>query len=392
MALGKKIPVAFTFANAGQDWHGGLNYFRSLFLALQAEPGCMVEPVAFFGTRTDLTAYAFPSNVRVVTDTVFDRRSPAWLLNKFATSVFGVPWVTNRVIRQSGAAITSHDAPSGSPALKSIGWIPDFQHLHLPEFFSEAELSKRSSQFRELVKKCDLIVVSSVSALQDLEQFVPGSSAKVRVLRFCAVRPDLDAGAGVDLSALYGANAPYFYLPNQAWAHKNHLTAIRALAELLRERPDVKVICSGSLSDYRNPDHLDKLRAEIAKHGLEERFVLLGLIPYPHIAQLMMQSVAVINPSLFEGWSTTVEEAKALGVPLILSDIAVHREQCPIGEARFFEPLVPASLAAAMRASLESVYGPAERDPASALEAHRTRMIAFARNYERIVSELQDTR
>lgn len=36
---------------------------------------------------------------------------------------------------------------------------------------------------------------------------------------------------------------------------------------------------------------------------------------------------AMLNPSLFEGWSTTVEEARALATPMLLSDLNVHREQ-----------------------------------------------------------------
>ena len=38
---------------------------------------------------------------------------------------------------------------------------------------------------------------------------------------------------------------------------------------------------------------------------------------------------AVINPSLFEGWSSTVEECKSVGKNMILSDINVHKEQHP---------------------------------------------------------------
>jgi len=53
---------------------------------------------------------------------------------------------------------------------------------------------------------------------------------------------------------------------------------------------------------------------------------------------------AVINPSLFEGWSTTVEEAKSMGVPMLLSDIGVHREQAE-GRASFFDPHAPETLA-----------------------------------------------
>ena len=53
---------------------------------------------------------------------------------------------------------------------------------------------------------------------------------------------------------------------------------------------------------------------------------------------------ALINPSRFEGWSTTVEEAKSFGVPMILSDIDVHREQTG-GVARYFGTDDPEALA-----------------------------------------------
>ena len=51
------------------------------------------------------------------------------------------------------------------------------------------------------------------------------------------------------------------------------------------------------------------------------------MIPYPHLQALMRASSALINPSLSEGWSTTVEEARAMGVPMLLSNLDVHREQ-----------------------------------------------------------------
>ena len=59
------------------------------------------------------------------------------------------------------------------------------------------------------------------------------------------------------------------------------------------------------------------------------------MIPLDHVYALLRTSMALINPSRFEGWSTTVEEAKSFGVPMILSDIDVHREQTG-GTARYF--------------------------------------------------------
>jgi len=44
----------------------------------------------------------------------------------------------------------------------------------------------------------------------------------------------------------------------------------------------------------------------------------------------------VPNPTLFEGWSTAVEEAMTVGVPLLSSDLRAHREQAP-ENALFFD-------------------------------------------------------
>jgi glycosyltransferase involved in cell wall biosynthesis len=76
------------------------------------------------------------------------------------------------------------------------------------------------------------------------------------------------------------------------------------------------------------------VKAAIDSSGLSSNFILLGLIPYGDLAPLATASMALLNPSLFEGWSTTVEEALSWGVPLILSDLDVNREQA--GEAAVF--------------------------------------------------------
>jgi glycosyltransferase involved in cell wall biosynthesis len=393
MSAVAKYPVAFTFVNDGKEWHGGLNYFRSLFLALQSLPCSSLQPIAFIGMKADPASYQFPPNVQVVRDSVFDRLSPKWVLNKLAAKYLGAPRLANRVLLRHGAALVSHGSlPSRDAAIRTIAWIPDFQHLHLPHFFPPDELRARGDLYHQLVEQSTLVIVSSESARKDLYRFAPQFADKARVLRFCAVRPNVEASTSVDLASTYGLEAPYFYIPNQAWAHKNHVTAVRALAELATEYPDVKVVCSGSLADYRNPDHVEALRSEIAQRGLAQRFVLLGIVPYSHVARLMLNSMAVINPSLFEGWSTTVEEAKALGVPLILSDIDVHREQCEHGEATFFDPLVPSALAARMRSMLSAHRSSSLRaDPRAALDRHRLRAAEFALAYERIVAELRGT-
>jgi glycosyltransferase involved in cell wall biosynthesis len=116
-----------------------------------------------------------------------------------------------------------------------------------------------------------------------------------------------------------------------------------------------------------------------------DSFRVLGQIPFDHLAGLMRYTVAFINPSRFEGWSTSVEEAKSMGKQIVLSDLPVHREQAP--ERSFYFPAEdPAALAASMRAAHEGFdvqSDTAMQDAARAQFPERQR--AFGKTYRCIV-------
>ena len=118
---------------------------------------------------------------------------------------------------------------------------------------------------------------------------------------------------------------------------------------------------------------------------MRDNFLLLGWVPYAHLFQLMRQSVAVLQPSRFEGWSTTVEEAKSLGKQVLVSDIAVHREQAP-ARARYFAVDDASALAAQLAEAWSSHDAAADaRAAAEADAALPARTRAFAETYESIV-------
>jgi glycosyltransferase involved in cell wall biosynthesis len=104
------------------------------------------------------------------------------------------------------------------------------------------------------------------------------------------------------------------------------------------------------------------------------------MIPLSHGYALLRGSTALINPSRFEGWSTSVEEAKSFGVPLILSDIGVHREQT--GDAtRYFGVDDPAMLADQLSEVSQTSEPSAARDLMPDLDE---RVAAFAADFVRV--------
>ena len=62
----------------------------------------------------------------------------------------------------------------------------------------------------------------------------------------------------------------------------------------------------------------------------------MGFIPRDQQIALMRCCAAMVQPSLFEGWSTVLEDARCLGVRIIASDLAVHIEQ-NLPAALYFE-------------------------------------------------------
>jgi glycosyltransferase involved in cell wall biosynthesis len=181
-------------------------------------------------------------------------------------------------------------------------------------------------------------MLSSEDGRRDCETFYPRSVGRTHVVRFSI---DLDPravhGRAGGMRAAYDLPERFFYLPNQFWSHKNHATVVEALGLLAQAgRLDglPPVVMTGRTEDARDPGLFGMVMARAKALGVQNHFRHLGLIPYADVFALNAAAHRLINPSLFEGWSTTVEEAKALGTPMILSDISLHREQAP--DATFF--------------------------------------------------------
>jgi glycosyltransferase involved in cell wall biosynthesis len=176
----------------------------------------------------------------------------------------------------------------------------------------------------------------------------------------------------------------FFYLPNQFWKHKNHRVVIEALHLLKQQGQEIVVAATGKQDDYRHRDHYEMLRSLVESYGLQDNFRLLGMVPRQHVFALMRTCAALVNPSLFEGWSSTVEEAKSLGVPMLLSNLGVHLEQAE-GTAHFFDPHVPEQLAALMIGQKQMSAAERKEMEEVAISASQSRIQEFARDFSATV-------
>ena len=260
-----------------------------------------------------------------------------------------------------------------------LAWVPDFQDRHLPQLFSSWGRHRRSFGLRLQLLTGRTVLLSSEDAQNDCEKFYPRSKQRTAVARF-AVQPALQPGEN-DPALVSVLHLPprFFYLPNQYWLHKNHARVIDAMG-LLRDRGVAAVVASsGNPKDPRHAGYFAELQSKVTAQGLDANFLFLGNVSAREVAVLMRSAIAVLNPSLCEGWSTTVEEAKSIGARLILSDLKVHREQT-LSQAEFFDPRDSESIATTLeRVWLEDAIQPSlERQQAAAVHAqNRIREFAF---------------
>ena len=382
--------VGFVLNFTGHGWLGGVSYFRNLFGALRELPSPCVEPVVITRCDTDATSLAEFQPVEVLRTRMVELEQPAWKLRRALQRYVGRDWLFERFLRAHGIALLSHSGYLGRRCpLPAMSWIPDLQERHLPNLFNPAEHAARARMLQESCLHSTAIVLSSNAALRDLSEMHPGCAERAHVLQFVSAVPALESVTPLaELEQRYGFTGPFVHLPNQFWAHKNHGLVIEAL-RLLRARGQAAlVLATGNTEDHRQPAYFRTLMAQVEEAGMSECFRVLGVIPYRDLMGLMAASTAVLNPSLSEGWSTTVEEAKTFGKRVVLSDIPVHREQAP-ARAIFIDPHDAADLAAALATVVREHDAAAELPLMEAAHAGlRARRAQFARRYETIVSGL----
>ena len=130
--------------------------------------------------------------------------------------------------------------------------------------------------------------------------------------------------------------------------YRNFETLIRALPVLrkrLQGRP-LRLLLTCQLAAGMNPGaYRADTAAQLAKElGVSEMIVELGAIPYQQLHHLYAQADIYVTPAYAETFAHPLVEAMASGVPVVASDIAVHREIC--GEAGvYFERFSPEALA-----------------------------------------------
>ena len=325
--------VAIVVARLGDNWLGGVNYYRNLVAVFDAaaDPSLrlhlLVDDAGFLGDMP------VSERVLVHVEPMLQRRTAAWALRQLLLKATGRDLRLVARLRELGVRAVLFKYVPGAQAggITTVPWIPDFQSQHHPELFPPHEVAAEKHNAQVYVRDADGLIVSSQAAADDAMRLFGAQPQRLHVLRFAPkmdFEPLQSTAVRDEVFARHGIDRPYVFLPNQYWQHKNHALVAQALQLLKQQgRPAPLVVSTGKTEDPRKPGHFESFREGLQAQGLQGQYRILGVIPRRDMMVLMAHAMAVLNPSRFEGWSTTVEEAKALGKALLVSDLPVHREQ-----------------------------------------------------------------
>ncbi len=206
--------------------------------------------------------------------------------------------------------------PAGA---RSVVTLLDVQHHELPGMFSRAERWQRAWAYDAAARRADRVLTISEHARRGIIEHVGVEPARVEAI---ALGVD-HARFTPDGAPPLGLPARYVLYPANMWPHKNHERLLAAFAQV--DDPTLHLVLTGQTYGR---EHL-LAGSERVRH--------LGHLPAADLPAVYRGALALVFPSLFEGFGLPPLEAMACGTPVAASDAGAVAEVC--GDAALaFDP------------------------------------------------------
>lgn len=223
----------------------------------------------------------------------------------------------------------------------------DLQHLHLPQFFSDADLERREIIYQYFCGLAAVVPVASRWIADDLQRQYRVPAEKLAIISFAPPAADHTPPKPAEVRDLCHRfqiqPGSFLIYPAAGWEHKNHIGLVEAAA-ILRARgvePPLTVL-TGALVPFSL-----RVLERAAALNVTDRFRWAGYIPQRDLVLLYHLARGAIVPTKFEAASAPIWEAFAIGCPVACSNVTSLPSQTD-GGALLFDPDNSADIAGAI--------------------------------------------
>ncbi|MCG6134912.1 MAG: glycosyltransferase family 4 protein [Nostoc sp. LLA-1] len=164
----------------------------------------------------------------------------------------------------------------------------------------------------QVLEQAQHIICNSQATAQDIIDFYQISASKVTPIPLAYdrlhFRPILESG---------GNNERYFLYVGRHDPYKNLHRLIAAFAGLSNQG-EYELWLAGPI----DPRHTPALQTQVAELGITHQVKFLNYVPYSELPKIIHGAIALVFPSLWEGFGFPVLEAMACGTPVITSNVS----------------------------------------------------------------------
>lgn len=240
---------------------------------------------------------------------------------------------------------TTFDCPNGvGERIPTVAILIDLQHRRYPQFFTPETIALRERSLARHRMSAVAVISDFVRESLVREGFDRRSVTTIYI-RLDGRLPEVDLERiRVTLQSLHLVRQSYFLYPANFWQHKNHEVLLRAfaMARSMGLRDEVKLVCTGAPGS-----RMDEVVHVSDALGLREAVRFPGFCDDITFSALLGSSLAVVFPSLYEGFGMPVLEAMAAGCPVACSN-ATSLPEIAGDAALLFDPESPSAVAQAM--------------------------------------------
>lgn len=267
--------------------------------------------------------------------------------------------------------------------------IHDLQHLHYPQFFSEAEYEERERLYRESAERAAHVICISEFTRQHVHRQYGIPLEKMSAVWNIPSRNvwhPLKESTKVAMLERMGLKGQFFFYPAHCWPHKNHERLVEAFHRITSELPgDLKLVMTGNPFPEDHP-----AVALIRDYDLSSRVMHLGYRSPLEMRALFQGCLALVFPSLFEGFGMPVAEAMIAGKPVLCSNVTSLPELAGNAALTFdpnkVEEIAQSMLDVATDATLRQTLANAAIDRRSLFSARRSAIMTMS-IYQRVYNE-----
>ncbi|MHB8621929.1 MAG: glycosyltransferase family 4 protein [Sulfuricaulis sp.] len=233
------------------------------------------------------------------------------------------------------------------PSVQIVSVVYDLQYRDYPQYFDPVDRYHRHKNFMEACSKANRIICISDFVRDTVISYGGVSPERVKSIyiqlphRLGACQP---ASAAQTLFRFHIKDKSFILYPANFWPHKNHTLLLTAYGIYLANNPKstLKLVCTGSPGE-----RMEYLLTASKRMGLSEHVIYTGYLSDTELSGLMASCLAVIFPSLYEGFGMPVIEAMAFGKPVLCSNVTSLPEITG-GAAFLFDPRRPEQIAGAI--------------------------------------------